>query len=111
MKKRLLNIVTIGMIGMGLSACQMGGGAPAAPSLGPVAQAIARGEDHVAVKDLASWIVQGRKDFMLGVRLSAERFGIKLAESIEVAQRLMSEDRIDFLDMSLWDVFKEPEPN
>jgi 2,4-dienoyl-CoA reductase-like NADH-dependent reductase (Old Yellow Enzyme family) len=50
-----------------------------------------------------------RKDFMLGVRLSAERFGIRLAESIEVAQRLMSEDRIDFLDMSLWDVFKEPE--
>jgi len=50
-----------------------------------------------------------RADFMLGVRLSAERFGMKLGESIEIAQRLMTEDKIDFLDMSLWDVFKEPE--
>jgi 2,4-dienoyl-CoA reductase-like NADH-dependent reductase (Old Yellow Enzyme family) len=50
-----------------------------------------------------------RKDFILGVRLSAERFGMKLADSVEIAQRLMTEDNIDFLDMSLWDVFKEPE--
>ena len=49
------------------------------------------------------------KDFILGVRLSAERFGIKLNDSVQIAQRLMSEDNIDFLDMSLWDVFKEPE--
>ncbi len=50
-----------------------------------------------------------RKDFMLGVRLSAERFGMKLDDSRKMAQRLMAEDNIDFLDMSLWDVFKEPE--
>jgi len=49
------------------------------------------------------------KDFILGVRLSAERFGMKLNDSVQIAQRLMSEDNIDFLDMSLWDVFKEPE--
>jgi 2,4-dienoyl-CoA reductase-like NADH-dependent reductase (Old Yellow Enzyme family) len=49
------------------------------------------------------------KDFIVGVRLSPERFGIKLAEAREVAQRLMREGQIDFLDMSLWDVFKEPE--
>ena len=48
-------------------------------------------------------------DFSLGVRLSPERFGLKLAEILEVAQRLMSEGNIDYLDMSLWDVFKEPE--
>ena len=48
-------------------------------------------------------------DFSLGVRLSPERFGLKLTEIITVAQRLMTEDRIDYLDMSLWDVFKEPE--
>ena len=48
-------------------------------------------------------------DFILGVRLSPERFGLRLAEMIEVAQRLLDEQRIDFLDMSLWDVFKEPE--
>jgi 2,4-dienoyl-CoA reductase-like NADH-dependent reductase (Old Yellow Enzyme family) len=52
-----------------------------------------------------------RKDFMLGVRLSAERFGMKLDDSRKMAQRLMAEDNIDFLDMSLWDVFKEPEEN
>ena len=51
---------------------------------------------------------QCRDDFTVGVRLSAERFGIDLAESKAVAGRLMGEGRIDFLDMSLWDVFKTP---
>lgn len=51
---------------------------------------------------------QCRDDFMLGVRLSAERFGMKLDDSVAIAQRLCDEDKIDFLDMSLWDVFKEP---
>ncbi|MBE0615749.1 MAG: NADH:flavin oxidoreductase [Burkholderiales bacterium] len=50
-----------------------------------------------------------REDFMLGVRLTPERFGIKLAEAVQLAQRVLREDKIDFLDMSLWDVFKEPE--
>ncbi|MEQ9518300.1 MAG: NADH:flavin oxidoreductase [Parvibaculum sp.] len=49
-----------------------------------------------------------RPDFQLGVRLSPERFDMKLDEIISVAQRLMKEDKIDYLDMSLWDVFKEP---
>lgn len=49
-----------------------------------------------------------RPDFMLGVRLSPERFGVTLAEARELAQRVMAEGKIDFLDMSLWDVFKEP---
>lgn len=48
-------------------------------------------------------------DFLLGVRLSPERFGMRLAEIIELAERLMREDQVDFLDMSLWDVWKEPE--
>ncbi|MGD9265580.1 MAG: NADH:flavin oxidoreductase [Lysobacterales bacterium] len=47
--------------------------------------------------------------FMLGVRLSPERFGLRLDEIIELAQRLMAEGQIDFLDMSLWDSFKMPE--
>ena len=46
--------------------------------------------------------------FLLGVRLSPERFDLKLGEILEVAQRLMSGDQIDFLVMSLWDSFKEP---
>ena len=49
-----------------------------------------------------------RPDFNLGVRLSPERFGIQLSESLQLATRLMREDKIDYLDMSLWDVFKEP---
>jgi 2,4-dienoyl-CoA reductase-like NADH-dependent reductase (Old Yellow Enzyme family) len=49
------------------------------------------------------------QDFMVGLRLSPERFGMQLGEVIEVARRVMKEDQIDFLDMSLWDVFKEPE--
>jgi len=49
-----------------------------------------------------------RSDFLVGVRLSPERFGLRLAEMRSVAQRLMSEGMIDLLDMSLWDVFKEP---
>jgi 2,4-dienoyl-CoA reductase-like NADH-dependent reductase (Old Yellow Enzyme family) len=47
--------------------------------------------------------------FLLGVRLSPERFGLRLDEIRELAQRLMSDGLIDFLDMSLWDSFKEPE--
>jgi 2,4-dienoyl-CoA reductase-like NADH-dependent reductase (Old Yellow Enzyme family) len=49
-----------------------------------------------------------RPDFIIGVRLSPERFGLKLQEIRAVAQRLMKEGAIDFLDMSLWDTFKEP---
>jgi 2,4-dienoyl-CoA reductase-like NADH-dependent reductase (Old Yellow Enzyme family) len=50
-----------------------------------------------------------RRDFMLGVRLTPERFGMKLGEAVRIAERVMAEDQVDFLDMSLWDVFKEPE--
>jgi len=49
-----------------------------------------------------------RPDFLLGIRLSPERFGVKLAEIVVVARRLLHEARIDYLDMSLWDCFKEP---
>jgi 2,4-dienoyl-CoA reductase-like NADH-dependent reductase (Old Yellow Enzyme family) len=50
-----------------------------------------------------------RPDFSLGVRLSPERFGLRIGEIRNLAQRLMHEAKIDYLDMSLWDVFKEPE--
>ncbi len=49
-----------------------------------------------------------RPDFQLGLRLSPERFGLKLAEIVEVAGAILGDGRIDYLDMSLWDVFKEP---
>lgn len=50
-----------------------------------------------------------RPGFIVGVRLSPERFGLELMEIREVAQRLMSDGAIDLLDMSLWDVRKEPQ--
>ena len=51
---------------------------------------------------------QCQEDFMVGVRLSSERFGMKLDDSVAIAQRLCDEGKIDFLDMSLWNVFKDP---
>jgi 2,4-dienoyl-CoA reductase-like NADH-dependent reductase (Old Yellow Enzyme family) len=50
-----------------------------------------------------------REGFVVGVRLSPERFGLRLAEIREVARRLLADGLIDLLDLSLWDVFKEPE--
>ncbi len=47
-------------------------------------------------------------DFIVGVRLSPERFGMQLSEITELAQELMASPHLDFLDMSLWDSFKEP---
>lgn len=48
-------------------------------------------------------------EFLVGVRLSPERFGMKLHEIKTVCQRFIDEDLIDFLDVSLWDCFKMPE--
>jgi len=47
--------------------------------------------------------------FSLGVRLSPERWGIQTLEIRDVAQRIMNEKKIDYIDMSLWDVKKEPQ--
>ncbi|HEY8571951.1 NADH:flavin oxidoreductase [Phenylobacterium sp.] len=49
-----------------------------------------------------------RPDFQLGLRLSPERFGLKLAEIRDVAAEILRAGKIDYLDMSLWDVVKEP---
>ncbi len=46
--------------------------------------------------------------FSIGVRLSPERWGIQTLEIRDVAQRLMREAKLDYIDMSLWDVRKEP---
>lgn len=48
------------------------------------------------------------KHFLLGVRLSPERFGMDLEEVKWVCQRLIDAGTIDFLDLSLWDCFKIP---
>ena len=48
------------------------------------------------------------KEFVLGVRLSPEGFGLKLGEIKEICGSLIATNKVDFLDMSLWDSFKEP---
>ena len=49
-----------------------------------------------------------RPDFTLGIRVSPERFGLLLGEMRDVVQQLLHDDRLDYVDLSLWDVFKEP---
>lgn len=49
------------------------------------------------------------KGFLLGLRLSPERFGMDLSEVKTLCQKLIEEDQIDFLDISLWDVYKQAE--
>ncbi len=46
--------------------------------------------------------------FQLGLRLSPERFGITLPESLALAQAVLAGGQLDYLDMSLWDCFKPP---
>ena len=46
-------------------------------------------------------------DFILGVRISPERFGLATADMIDVFERLVTTGEVDFIDLSLWDVFKE----
>ncbi|MEL6835463.1 MAG: NADH:flavin oxidoreductase [Bacteroidota bacterium] len=47
-------------------------------------------------------------DFLLGVRLSPERFGMRLAEAKEISQQLIDTGQVDFLDISIWDYTKLP---
>jgi 2,4-dienoyl-CoA reductase-like NADH-dependent reductase (Old Yellow Enzyme family) len=49
-----------------------------------------------------------RPDFNIGLRISPERFGMLLDEARSFAQDLMREGQIDYLDLSLWDCWKEP---
>jgi 2,4-dienoyl-CoA reductase-like NADH-dependent reductase (Old Yellow Enzyme family) len=48
-------------------------------------------------------------DFILGVRVSPERFGMEIEEIRTLTQQLIDSDQVDFVDLSLWDCFKEPE--
>lgn len=45
-------------------------------------------------------------EFHVGVRLSPERFGMKLGEIREVYSRLVATGDVDMIDMSLWDCAK-----
>ncbi len=49
------------------------------------------------------------EEFLLGVRLSPERFGMDLQEIKTISQQFVDQEKVDFLDISLWDCFKLPE--
>lgn len=49
-----------------------------------------------------------RPDFQVGLRLSPERFGMRLAEIRELCADLLAGGALDYLDLSLWDVAKQP---
>jgi 2,4-dienoyl-CoA reductase-like NADH-dependent reductase (Old Yellow Enzyme family) len=44
-------------------------------------------------------------DFILAVRLSPERFGMRTAEIQQLFGWLVTSNKVDLIDMSLWDVF------
>lgn len=48
-----------------------------------------------------------RTDFNVSIRLSPERFGMRTSEIVEVYEWLVDSGLVDFIDMSLWDVFKD----
>lgn len=50
-----------------------------------------------------------RPGFVLGVRLSPERYGLKLADTIWLVERALKDGRLDFVDLSMWDIGKQPE--
>ena len=45
--------------------------------------------------------------FQVGLRLTPERSGIPLAEARALAADVLASELLDYLDMSLWDAFKE----
>ena len=47
--------------------------------------------------------------FLVGIRISPERFGLKLAEVLEVHGEIIRRKAADFIDLSLWDIDKLPE--
>jgi 2,4-dienoyl-CoA reductase-like NADH-dependent reductase (Old Yellow Enzyme family) len=47
-------------------------------------------------------------NFQLGVRLSPERYGQNLSEIVEVTRQLCADQCVDYIDLSLWDVGKQP---
>ena len=47
-------------------------------------------------------------DFQLGLRLSPEGFGIPLMDGREYARRALDSGLLDYLELSVWDVFMSP---
>lgn len=48
------------------------------------------------------------RDFQVGIRLTPEGYGIPLVEGREHARQVFDSGLVDYVEMSLWDVFMEP---
>ena len=57
---------------------------------------------------LAGIRAQCGPEFLLGLRLSPESAGVDLVECMRVSQAVIDSGLVDFLDLSLWDSFKQP---
>jgi 2,4-dienoyl-CoA reductase-like NADH-dependent reductase (Old Yellow Enzyme family) len=49
-----------------------------------------------------------RPDFQIGLRLSGERFGLRLAHILSLTREVFAQGKIDYFELSAWDVAKEP---
>ena len=49
-----------------------------------------------------------RPDFQIGLRLSGERFGLRLAHIVALTRQILADGKIDYFELSAWDVDKEP---
>jgi len=47
-------------------------------------------------------------EFQIGLRLSGERFGLRLAEMLDLTREVLGQGKIDYFELSAWDVGKEP---
>lgn len=77
-----------------LAACGQPSGPGQSQSLVDVAQSAARQDDRVNVEELAEWLIEGRKDFVLIDVRSAEDFAkgqIGTAENVPLAQLVSDE--------------------
>lgn len=48
-------------------------------------------------------------NFQLGCRISPEKYDYPIDEALKFAQELIDGGQLDFLDLSLWDSFKQPD--
>lgn len=48
-----------------------------------------------------------RADFQVGIRLSPDRFGLETEEVIALAGQLLVDERLDYLDISVWDYARD----
>ena len=50
-----------------------------------------------------------RPDFQVGIRLSPDRFGIDPQDILNLSAKLLQDERLDYLDISIWDYNRELE--